>query len=116
MGLRSRNKGKRGEREAAAEIKRIFRTEASRGRQFAGFRGVAVVDRQARAAPVEAGRRDRPGRAPRAEEHHGSACDRAPRPLLKRREEALAIGGVAGPARRGGDERVHRRGAPGFGR
>lgn len=36
MGLRSRNKGKRGEREAAAEIKRIFRTEASRGRQFAG--------------------------------------------------------------------------------
>jgi len=36
MGLRSRNKGKRGEREAAAEIRRIFRTEASRGRQFAG--------------------------------------------------------------------------------
>lgn len=36
MGLRSRNKGKRGEREAAAEIRRIFRTEASRGRQFSG--------------------------------------------------------------------------------
>ena len=36
MGLMSRNKGKRGEREAAAEIRRIFRTEASRGRQFAG--------------------------------------------------------------------------------
>jgi hypothetical protein len=36
MGLRSRNKGKRGEREAAAEIRRIFRTDASRGRQFAG--------------------------------------------------------------------------------
>ena len=36
MGLKSRNKGKRGEREAAAEIRRIFRTEASRGRQFAG--------------------------------------------------------------------------------
>ena len=30
MGLRSRNKGKRGEREAAAEIRRLFRTEALR--------------------------------------------------------------------------------------
>ena len=36
MGLRSRNKGKRGEREAAAEIRRILRTEARRGRQFCG--------------------------------------------------------------------------------
>lgn len=36
MGLRSRNKGKRGEREAAAEIRRLFRTEASRGRQYHG--------------------------------------------------------------------------------
>ncbi len=36
MGLRSRNKGKRGEREAAAEIRRLFRTEANRGRQFCG--------------------------------------------------------------------------------
>jgi hypothetical protein len=36
MGLRSRNKGKRGEREAAAEIRRILRTEAHRGRQFCG--------------------------------------------------------------------------------
>ncbi len=36
MGLRSRNKGKRGEREAAAEVRKLFRTEASRGRQFAG--------------------------------------------------------------------------------
>ncbi len=36
MGLRSRNKGKRGEREAAAEVRKLFRTEARRGRQFAG--------------------------------------------------------------------------------
>jgi len=36
MGLRSRNKGKRGEREAAAEIGRLFRTDARRGRQFCG--------------------------------------------------------------------------------
>ena len=36
MGLRSRNKGKRGEREAAAEIRRLFRTEARRGRQYRG--------------------------------------------------------------------------------
>jgi len=36
MGLRSRNKGKRGEREAAAEIRRLFRTDARRGRQFSG--------------------------------------------------------------------------------
>lgn len=36
MGLKSRNKGKRGEREAAAEIRRLFRTDASRGCQFAG--------------------------------------------------------------------------------
>ena len=36
MGLRSRNKGKLGEREAAAEIRRILRTEARRGRQFCG--------------------------------------------------------------------------------
>ncbi|MCI0333659.1 MAG: hypothetical protein L0228_10610 [Planctomycetes bacterium] len=34
--MRSRNKGKRGEREAAAEVGRLFRTEASRGCQFAG--------------------------------------------------------------------------------
>jgi hypothetical protein len=36
MGLMSRNKGKRGEREAAAEIRRLFRTDANRGCQFAG--------------------------------------------------------------------------------
>ena len=36
MGMRSLTKGKRGEREAAAEIRRIFGTEASRGRQFQG--------------------------------------------------------------------------------
>ena len=36
MGRRSREKGKRGEREAAAEIRRIFGTDASRGRQFQG--------------------------------------------------------------------------------
>ena len=36
MGLRSRNKGKRGEREAAAEIRRLFHIEARRGRQFCG--------------------------------------------------------------------------------
>lgn len=36
MGLRSRNKGKRGEREAAAAIRRVLRTEAHRGRQFSG--------------------------------------------------------------------------------
>jgi Holliday junction resolvase len=36
MGLRSRNKGKRGEREAAAELRRLFGVEARRGRQYAG--------------------------------------------------------------------------------
>jgi hypothetical protein len=36
MGLLSRNKGKRGEREAAAEIRRLFRTEANRGCQHHG--------------------------------------------------------------------------------
>jgi Holliday junction resolvase len=36
MGLMSRNKGKRGEREAAAEIARLFGVEARRGRQYAG--------------------------------------------------------------------------------
>jgi len=36
MGLRSRNKGKRGEREAAAELRRLFGVEARRGRQFCG--------------------------------------------------------------------------------
>ena len=36
MGLQSRNKGKRGEREAAAEISRLFHTDARRGQQFAG--------------------------------------------------------------------------------
>ena len=41
-------------------------TRYERGRQFARFRGVTVMDRQAGAAPVEAGRRDRPGRPPRA--------------------------------------------------
>src|SRR5262245_4015956 len=36
MGLRSRNKGKSGEREAAAELRRLLRAEARRGRQFCG--------------------------------------------------------------------------------
>jgi len=36
MGRRSLDKGKRGEREAAAEIRRIFGTDANRGRQFQG--------------------------------------------------------------------------------
>lgn len=36
MGLKSRNKGKRGEREAAAEVRRLFRTDARRGRQYSG--------------------------------------------------------------------------------
>ena len=36
MGLRSRNKGKRGEREAAAEIARLFRIDARRGQQYCG--------------------------------------------------------------------------------
>lgn len=36
MGMRSRRKGKLGELQAAAEVRRIFRTEASRGRQFSG--------------------------------------------------------------------------------
>jgi hypothetical protein len=36
MGLRSRNKGKRGEREAAAEIRRLFCTNANRGCQHQG--------------------------------------------------------------------------------
>ena len=36
VGLRSRNKGKRGEREAAAELTRLFNVEARRGRQFQG--------------------------------------------------------------------------------
>jgi hypothetical protein len=36
MGLRSRNKGKRGEREAAAEIRRLFGVEACRGAQHRG--------------------------------------------------------------------------------
>lgn len=36
MGLAQRNKGKRGEREAAAEIRRLFGVEARRGRQYQG--------------------------------------------------------------------------------
>ena len=36
MGRRSLTKGKRGEREAAAEIRRLFGTDASRGRQYCG--------------------------------------------------------------------------------
>lgn len=36
MGLQSRNKGKRGEREAAAELQRLFNVDARRGRQFQG--------------------------------------------------------------------------------
>jgi len=36
MGLMSRNKGKAGEREAAAELRRLFGVEARRGRQYQG--------------------------------------------------------------------------------
>ena len=36
MGRRSLTKGKRGEREAAAEIRRLFGTDANRGRQYSG--------------------------------------------------------------------------------
>lgn len=37
MGARSRRKGQRGELEAAAEIRRLFRVEARRGRQYCGM-------------------------------------------------------------------------------
>lgn len=37
MGIMSRNKGKRGEREAAAELRRLFGVEARRGRQYCGM-------------------------------------------------------------------------------
>lgn len=36
MGKKSRHKGCRGEREAAAEISRLFHVEARRGRQYCG--------------------------------------------------------------------------------
>jgi len=36
MGAKSRRKGKCGELEAAAQLRRLFRTEARRGRQFRG--------------------------------------------------------------------------------
>lgn len=36
MGARSRRKGQRGELEAAAELRRLFRVEARRGRQYCG--------------------------------------------------------------------------------
>lgn len=36
MGTKSQRKGARGEREAAAEIARLFRVEARRGRQYCG--------------------------------------------------------------------------------
>ena len=36
MGAKSRRKGVRGELQAAAEIRRVFRTEARRGRQYQG--------------------------------------------------------------------------------
>ena len=36
MGAKSRRKGVRGELEAAAELRRLFRTEARRGRQYQG--------------------------------------------------------------------------------
>jgi hypothetical protein len=39
MGARSRRKGRRGELEAAAEIRRLFRVEARRGCQFQGGEG-----------------------------------------------------------------------------
>jgi len=43
MGLRSRNKGKLGEREAAAEIRRLFGVEARRGRQYCGNDGAPDI-------------------------------------------------------------------------
>lgn len=36
MGSKSRDKGQRGEREAAAELARLFHCEACRGRQYQG--------------------------------------------------------------------------------
>ncbi|MCR4411305.1 MAG: hypothetical protein NUV77_02635 [Thermoguttaceae bacterium] len=36
MGMKSRRKGKRGELEAAAELRRLFGVEARRGRQYSG--------------------------------------------------------------------------------
>lgn len=37
MGRHQREKGKRGEREAAAEIARLFKVDARRGRQYSGM-------------------------------------------------------------------------------
>jgi hypothetical protein len=36
MGAKSKRKGKRGELEAAAELRRLFRVDARRGRQYQG--------------------------------------------------------------------------------
>jgi hypothetical protein len=36
MGMKSKRKGCRGEREAAAELARLFRVDARRGRQYCG--------------------------------------------------------------------------------
>ena len=36
MGRKSRDKGQRGEREAASELRRLFGTDARRGRQYQG--------------------------------------------------------------------------------
>ena len=43
MGLMSRNKGKVGERELAAELNRLFGVQARRGQQFSGLEGQDVV-------------------------------------------------------------------------
>jgi len=39
MGMKSRRKGCRGEREAAAELSRLFHVEARRGQQYCGGSG-----------------------------------------------------------------------------
>jgi len=43
MGMKSRRKGKRGELEAAAELRRLFGVEARRGRQYCGCDGAPDV-------------------------------------------------------------------------
>lgn len=78
MGARSRRKGVRGELEAAAELRRLFRVEAHRGRQYCGCSDAPDVQAAIAGVHLEVKRQEALRLYPSLEQAAGDAGENVP--------------------------------------
>ncbi len=78
MGRRSKDKGARGEREAAKELSRLFGCEARRGRQYSGGDDSPDVMHSIEKVHIEVKRRETLRLYPAVEQAASDAGDRLP--------------------------------------